>query len=395
MANKKLKIALVNQRYGLEVNGGSEYYTRQLAEHLKSVFDVEVLTTKALEYDTWEDYYDKNEEEINGVMVRRFSVKKKRDIWGMRIWGRLQRYIPLGGEFMGNKWIEAQGPNAPDLVDYIKNHIDVYDMFVFVTYLYYHTVKGIPAVSEKAVLLPTAHDEPYIYFPIFKRIFTSARAFIYLTPEEKSFVESLFPVKHKDNCVVGSGVELPENIDSEIFKKSYHITDKYIVYVGRIEPSKGCNEMFQIFSEYKRTYPQDNIKLVLMGKTSMDIPRRDDIIYIGFVSEEDKFNGISGASALWLPSQFESLSIAVLEAMALGIPVIVNGKCEVLKGHCERSEAGVYYNNSDEAVNKLNTLINKTNMNVLSEKARRYVEENYQWDAIIKKVEQLIWAINE
>ena len=44
------RIALVNQRYGLEVNGGSEYYTRLIAERLASEFEVDVITTKALEY---------------------------------------------------------------------------------------------------------------------------------------------------------------------------------------------------------------------------------------------------------------------------------------------------------------------------------------------------------
>lgn len=390
MSENKIRIALVNQRYGLEVNGGSEYYTRQLAEHLKDQFDVEVLTTKALGYETWEDYYPSDLETINGVTVRRFSVTRKRNLWGMRIWGRLQRYCPFFGEFMGRQWINAQGPYSPGLIQYIETHKNEYKIFIFVTYLYYHTVKGIPAVSDKAVLLPTAHDEPYIYFPIFRRIFTMPRALIYLTPEEKSLVESLFHVEEKPNCVAGAGVELPEHIDNEAYRRKFDITQDYVIYVGRIEPSKGCDEMFRIFQAYKRRHPDSRLKLVLMGKAMMDIPTDDDILYQGFVSEEDKFNGISGARALWLPSWFESLSIAVLEAMSLGVPVIVNGKCQVLKGHCERSKAGVYYGNEKEAVEKLDMLIGSLNTGQVSEMARKYVEKNYQWETIIHKIDKLI-----
>ena len=50
MEGKKLRIALVNQRYGEEVNGGLEYYTKKLAEHIKVLYDVEVLSTKAVDY---------------------------------------------------------------------------------------------------------------------------------------------------------------------------------------------------------------------------------------------------------------------------------------------------------------------------------------------------------
>jgi len=44
------KIAIINQRYGLEVNGGSELYSREIAERLKAKYEVEVLTSCAVEY---------------------------------------------------------------------------------------------------------------------------------------------------------------------------------------------------------------------------------------------------------------------------------------------------------------------------------------------------------
>ena len=72
------RIALVNQRYGLEVNGGSEYYTRLIAERLTDHYQVDVITTKAIDYTTWENHYTADEENINGVRVLRFPVDSDR-----------------------------------------------------------------------------------------------------------------------------------------------------------------------------------------------------------------------------------------------------------------------------------------------------------------------------
>ena len=148
--------------------------------------------------------------------------------------------------------------------------------------------------------------------------------------------------------------------------------------------------MFHIFRKYKETHPNDPLKLVLMGKSVIQIPKEPDIVYQGFVSEEDKFNGVSGAEALWLPSKYESLSIAVLEAMALGTPVIVNGNCEVLKGHCERSGAGIYYNEEKDALEELEKLRCNTDRRQMSERGKRYIAENYRWEITVKKLSQLI-----
>ena len=61
------KIAFVNHRYGLEVTGGSELLCRMLAEHMKDTYQVEVLTTCAIDDTTWVNYYKPGKEQIHGV----------------------------------------------------------------------------------------------------------------------------------------------------------------------------------------------------------------------------------------------------------------------------------------------------------------------------------------
>lgn len=395
------KIAIINQRYGLEVNGGSECYARLMAEHLKKHYDVEVLTTTALDYDTWKDHYSEGVEYVNGIKVRRFAVEHPRKVLKFRIINQLTKMLGrIGIHQMERYWIKEQGPQVPELVRYIKEHVDEYDRFVFVTYLYYTTAMGLPEVFDKAVLIPTAHDEPCIYFSYYEKIFKSPSGMVFLTEEEKEFVQKTFRNASIPNDVVGVGIDIPDNLQKEKgrlkaveeFRQKYHIIDDYIIYAGRIDRCKKCDEMFIFFEKYKELHKDDKTKLVIIGKDMMGVPNHPDICYLGFVSEEDKYAGIAGAKLLWLPSQFESLSIALLEGMALGIPGIVNGNCEVLKGHCIRSNGAVWYTNFEEyevAMCRLRKMPEEV-YNQMRQSAMSYVEKDYQWDVVEQKLTNMI-----
>ena len=381
------KIALINQRYGLEVNGGSEYYTRLLAEKLNGRFEVEVLTTTALGYDTWENYYSEGVENIEGVTVRRFRVDHPRDV---ESFNRLTDALSLKADRTPEEekqWVEAQGPVCSGLLNYISGHEQEYDLFIFVTYLYYLTVRGLPKLADKAILIPTAHDEPYIYFSVYRDVFLKPRGIVYLTEEEKDFVERTFSNGHIPNIIAATGVDIPEGVSELAFRKKYRVWDKYIIYVGRIDATKGCDCLFDDFIIYKIRHPHSHLKLVLMGKKMIDIPNHPDIISLGFVSDEDKYSGIQGASALVLPSEYESLSISVLEAMALHTPVIVNGDCQVLKGHCHKSNGGLYYTNYYEFEGILNWMKDHPEAwKKIGENAREYIDKYYQWNVIVDRV---------
>lgn len=394
------KIAIINQRYGTEVNGGSEYYTRLIAEHLTQYYDVEVLTTTALNYDTWENHYSAGTSMVNGIHVRRFPVKRSRNMLKFRIVSKLTRILAGAGIHLDKWWVKAQGPETPELIDYIRKNKDNYDKFVFVTYLYYTTVMGLPEVAEKAVLIPTAHDEPYIHFPIYEKIFKIPSGIIYLTEEEKLFVQQKFQNASIKSDVAGVGIDIPKVLQEESgrksaverFREKYQLSGEYIIYAGRVDYGKKCDEMFAFFQNYKEAHTEDDIQLVIIGKDMMGIPEHKDIHYLGFVSEEDKYAGIASAKYLWLPSQFESLSIALLEGMALGVPGIVNGKCEVLKGHCIRSHGAVYYENEEDFANKIKELQSMCadEYQKMGKCAELYVKENYHWDVVEEKLQQMM-----
>ena len=385
----KNKILFVVQRYGLEVNGGSEAYCRQIAEKLSSIYDVSVLTTCAEDYVTWENKYQEGIEKINDITVIRKKVVEPRT---QKKFSKATDIINFDKENLlsGIEWQKAQGPYSLELLNYLSNHKEEYDVIIYMTYLYFTTYFGIQIAPEKSILIPTAHDEPPIYFGIFNSIFHLPRCILYLTNSEKNFVTKKFHNNYVNSDIVGVGIDIEKDVENINLKDRFSIEDEYLIYLGRIDESKGCKNMTDYFLEYKAKY-NNNLKLVLAGKTAMNIPVNNDILNLGFVNEIEKINLLKNAKALILPSEFESLSLSTLEAMYFGIPVLVNGKCDVLKDHAILSKAGLYYMNKLEFIESLAYIDeNPEMMKKMGENGVLYVEKNYRWDVVIEKYKNAI-----
>lgn len=388
----KNKILFVVQRYGLEVNGGSEAYCRQIAEKLSSIYDVSVLTTCAEDYVTWENKYQEGIEKINDITVIRKKVVEPRT---QKKFSKATDIINFDKENLlsGIEWQKAQGPYSLELLNYLSNHKEEYDVIIYMTYLYFTTYFGIQIAPEKSILIPTAHDEPPIYFGIFNSIFHLPRCILYLTNSEKNFVTKKFHNNYVNSDIVGVGIDIEKDVENINLKDRFHIEDEYLIYLGRIDESKGCKNMIDYFLEYKAKY-NNNLKLALAGKTAMNIPVNNDILNLGFVSEIEKINLLKNSKALILPSEFESLSLSTLEAMYFGIPVLVNGKCDVLKDHAILSKAGLYYMNKLEFIESLAYIDeNPEIMKKMGENGVLYVEKNYRWDVVIEKYKNAIEVV--
>jgi glycosyltransferase involved in cell wall biosynthesis len=289
-------------------------------------------------------------------------------------------------------WMEEQGPCCPALIDYLHGHGKNYDTVLFMTYLYYPTALGIREPCRRKILIPTAHDEWPIYQRQFIRVFEQADAFVYNAPAEKRFVEKMFPaVVGRPGITIGAGVTYPQN-ELPSVEERFGIRGQYLCYSGRIDPSKGCDALFQYFQKYQERH-ENRLQLVLTGRAAMEIPDRPDIHALGFVSEEEKYAVMKDAAALVLASEFESLSIVVLESMMMGRPVLVNGKCEVLKDHCTMSNAGFYFYSYEEFEAELDYLLeNPAVYAQMCENGKTYVREHYQWEHIIRQLVSLINA---
>ena len=384
-----VKIAFVCQRYGLEVNGGSELYCMQTAELLAKYYDVTVYTTCALDYTTWKNHYPAGEETIHGVRVKRYPVARERS---QDSFDRISAKVLSGPNHTDREeiqWIEEQGPVSTEVLRALQEEHKQYRVVFFMTYLYYLSATGLPMGFENAVLIPTLHDEPPVYLRAYDKVFEATKALLWLTPEEQAFAFKRFPfVKDKPQVLIGAGIDKPAEALPEIPEEIRG--KRYLVYAGRIDESKGCGEMFEYFLRLKKEQESD-LKLVLMGKPVMKIPKDPDIIPLGFVSEEMKFAVMKEAFALLLFSRFESLSMVVLESMLMGRPVVVSGKCEVLKGHCIRSGAGLYFDYYQEFAGCIRWMEEHPEAyRMIRESGIRYVKENYSWDVITEKYHALI-----
>jgi hypothetical protein len=128
------------------------------------------------------------------------------------------------------------------------------------------------------------------------------------------------------------------------------------------------------------------LSLVLIGTSILPIPSHPHIRHLGFVPDRDKFDAMAAADALIMPSYYESLSMVALEAWGLGRPVLANGRCDVLRGQCIRSRAGLYYESFEEFSETLFSMTSYRALNAgLGENGRRFYERHYAWPVIERK----------
>ncbi|CAD7808736.1 D-inositol-3-phosphate glycosyltransferase [Chryseobacterium aquaeductus] len=412
----KDKIAIVVQRYGLEINGGAEFHARLLAEKLSANHHLEVITTCAIEYEFWNNHYPEGTETINNITVRRFKTLKKdlnkfnrlsKFARNLYKYGNqklsflnfpyllLKRFKYKKKNFNFNTWLEVQGPYSTDLIEFIKAKKDDYRAFIFFTYLYHPTNIGIKEVAEKSILIPTAHDEPQFYLDGYRQLFSSPKFIMYNTETEKDLVEKVYPqTKDINSEIAGIGFDDYDNTVGEL--PQYLSPKKYFVYIGRIVEDKGCVMMIEYFNDFKKKHSDvEDLKLVLVGKNSLDekLLQGEDIILTGFVDDQLKNTLLKNACALIMPSFYESLSLVTLEAMFSEIPVIVNRNCEVLYAHVEKSDTGKSFKNSSEFSEALHFYLNNKDLLTEGTKAKNYVLKNYSWNAVINKYDSVIKSL--
>lgn len=390
-----MKLACVVHRYGPQVTGGSEAHCRAIALRLAAHHDVEVLTSCATDYVTWRNALPAGES-IDGpgpsggsLRVRRFKVARPRHLNRFR---EISELVFAGRASAGeqDRWFRENGPDMPALLDHLAAHGHQYDRVLFWAFRYAPAWFGVPLVADRAVLVPTAEDDDLIRAAdVLGPFFARPRSYLFLTPEERDLVAARCRGPLPPAAIVGAGLDptsaapTPDGL--------VPVQPPFVLYLGRVERNKGCETLLTHYRAYQAVV-RDPVPLVLAGPVHMPIP--DDIPrlhVLGFVSDAVRNALLHHARALVMPSPYESLNIAVLEAWNAGTPVLVNGRCRPLRGQTRRADGGLIYERQDDFIEALRYLVtHEHEARRFGAQGRAYVDREYRWPTVIAKIDALL-----
>lgn len=385
-----MKLTFVTPRYGTEVIGGAETAARMLAERLclRPGWEVEVLTSCALDHLTWENVEPSGPSVLNGVAVRRFPTVSRRTLEYFALDAKLRVAPETATLEQSRRWVALNGPVCPDLGDAVA--VTDADVVACYPYLFATTVDALALSGVPVVLHPAAHDEPALYLSAFRRSFRQIDGLVYHTRAERNLMQHVFTVGDRPQIVLGLGVNDPSGTGRPGGGLLGIGNRPYLCYLGRVDEHKGCGMLADYFARYKERHPGD-LALALVGPVSDQAPHHPDIVVTGTVSEADKWDILAGAQAMVTPSAYESFSLVVLESWTLGLPVLVNATCAATMEHCRRSGGGLWFDSFrsfEAAVDRLTS--DGPLRAALGEAGRRYTARFYQWPAIIDRYTEFL-----
>jgi glycosyltransferase involved in cell wall biosynthesis len=383
---RRPRVGLIVQRYGPGVTGGAEAHARQIVERLSPHWDLRVLTSCAVDHLSWANALPAGESEVEGVPVVRFPTPGPRPMHQLNALSRrlFGRSLSLPDE---ERWMALQGPLVPGLWRHLAEEGGGYDGFVAFTYLYVSTAWAVPLVGERLLLVPTAHEEEALQFDAYREVFERPAVLLVNSEEELALIHRRFP-GHARARVVGVGVEAPP-ADGQRFRTRFGIDGPFLLYLGRVERGKGIPELLDLYARFRRSRPGAPA-LVLAGESSMAV-EAEGVRVLGRIEEQEKWDGLSAAEAVVVPSAKESLSLLALEAFAVGTPVVGNAASAVVRGHLERSRAGAAYRDAASFAGAVTDAGSRREQ--LSVAARSYARQ-FSWarvvDAYREEMERLL-----
>lgn len=183
-------------------------------------------------------------------------------------------------------------------------------------------------------------------------------------------------------------------------------TQMLILSVCRLHPSKRLDDLILAFTETKKMVKKD-LHLLIVGsgpdlerlkRISKTVGINRNIVFLGRISNEKIHEVYQAADLFVLPSSHETFGIAILEAMAAGVPAIVARSGGIVsiftdKKHCLMYEPG----NVSELRKTLYQLItNPRSRKLFAERAQWMVVNKYSWDSIAQQTLALyIMSLNE
>ncbi|MDD4850659.1 MAG: glycosyltransferase family 4 protein [Gemmiger sp.] len=378
------KLAFVIPWFSANISGGAEIALRDLTAHLHAAgVPLEILTTCVQSFggDWGYNYFCPGTEEIGGITVRRFWADARAAAAFDDTNRKLMAGKPLTPEeetIYLNEMV-----NSDELYEYIRRHRQEYGLFVFIPYMFGTTYFGSAAAGDKAVLIPCFHDEPYAHIGLLAGRFAAVRGMAFLSAPEGAFAHAAYNLANTQTRVLGLGVDEIAG-DAARFRKKFGITAPFVLYAGRKEAGKKVDLLLAHFAAYKAAHKSPT-KLVMIGGGRIAVPAEiaADVLDLGFVAKQDKYDAYAAAAVLCQPSWFESFSLVIMESWLAGRPVLVSGQCAVTKHFAVESGGGLYFTNEAEFVLALDKLLQSPTLaDTLGKNGQQYVRQHFNWDTV-------------
>jgi glycosyltransferase involved in cell wall biosynthesis len=211
------------------------------------------------------------------------------------------------------------------------------------------------------------------------------------------------------SCVLPLGIKLgglrqKENGET-LIEKYPQLTGRFIfLFLARLHEIKGLDLLLPAFAELHHQYPQVALVLAGDGDETMlqklhalvnELGLQETVTFTGFLKDDDKKVALNGASAFILPSYYESFANAVVEAMAVGLPVIVSDQVGVANA-VQHANAGLVVSCSvrelKDAMSRL--LLNPDLCLELGSNGKKLVQEKFSieaaTDALVDVYQQIL-----
>lgn len=389
-----MKIAFVAPFFGRNASGGAEFAARSVALHLADDgLDVDILTTclQDLPHGLTNNIHPAGISHDGKLTIIRFKAESP----DMAQFGELNNFIIDGGRLTSREELQfmSRHVNSIDLLRYIADHETEYDYFCFIPYLFGTTCFGAQIAPHKSVMIPCLHDEGYARLETVKQALNSVHKLVFNAKPEQQFAQETYGIDDSRGIYVGLGVETDIDFNAERFRSKFRIEDPFVLYAGRRDTTKNVHTLITNFESCKRDNPGP-LKLVLIGPAELPVANpSNDIVDLGFVSEQEKHDAYAAAEIFCQPSLNESFSYVIMEAWLCGTPCLVHEKCDVTRDHVVSSGGGLYFNTAADFNRSLDLMLNDNGLKQrMAAAGRKYVLDNFDWKHIVAKFKEKVFT---
>jgi glycosyltransferase involved in cell wall biosynthesis len=200
-------------------------------------------------------------------------------------------------------------------------------------------------------------------------------------------------------AVIPNGVDLDEPAPSNgaIFEKFPAIKGRHhILFLSRLHPKKGLGNLQQAWQKMAPDFKDWQLLIAGSGDPAYekelkafakDLLSDNSCVFVGQLQGDDKNQILAAADVFVLPSFSEGFSVAILEAAAVGLPVLLTPQCNFPE--LARANAAVEISTEAAGIEKgLRQILEMTaeQRKAMGQRGRELIKKSYTWPAIAKQM---------